>query len=106
MNILMEDLTVKDALSSVIIMHTSFVPPSIDDHDELIGPLGRLFVEMRHGCENVDGMSGIFYVDSYVVGGYFFQMVLCYFLNESSSKSLSFYFDVLFSFLCLLFRFL
>ena len=68
----MVDLNVKDALSSILLMCTGFGTPFVDDHDDLIGPLGRLFVDMHYGCEIVDGMGGICCVDSYIVDGYFF----------------------------------
>ena len=37
MKILMEDLTMKDALSSVILMREGFGTPYVYDHDDLIG---------------------------------------------------------------------
>ena len=88
----MENLTMKDTLSSVILIHVSFGTPSVDDHDDLIGSLTCIFVDMHHGCENVGGMGGIRHVNSYVVSGSFIQMVFWYFLPKSLSKVLSYLF--------------
>ena len=68
MKILMADLIVKDALLMVILMRTSLGTPSISYHDDLIGPLGLLFVDIHHGYENVGKMGGNGYVDGYDVG--------------------------------------
>ena len=72
MKILMADLTVKEALSRVLLMHVGFGAPSVSDHDDLIGLLGLIFVDMHHGCENVGGMGGIHRVDGYAGDGYLF----------------------------------
>ena len=90
MKILMADLTKKDSLSKVILMCICFGAPSFGDHDDLIGPLGLLFVDMHHDYENVGKMGIIRCVDGYVFSGCFFRMVFCYFLPESLSKSLPF----------------
>ena len=62
MKLLMEDLTIKDALSMVLLIHTGFGAPSIGYHDDLIGPLGLVFVDIHHGYENVSRMGGNHYV--------------------------------------------
>ena len=72
MKILVADLIMKDTSLSVLLMHVGFCTPSVDDYDDLIGPLSRLFVDVRHGCENVGGMGGIHCVYSYAVDKYFF----------------------------------
>ena len=87
MKILMVYLTIKDALSMVLLMCTGFGTPSIDDRDDLIGPLGLLFVDMHHDYENVCKMGSIHHVDVYVFGGYFFQKVFFYFLPKILSLS-------------------
>ena len=69
MKILMAGLTMKDALSIVLLMHIGFTTPSVGDHDDLIGPLGLLFIDMHHGCENVGEMGCISHVNGYVVSG-------------------------------------
>ena len=71
-------------------MHSGFGAPSVNDHDGLIGPVDLLFIDIHHVCEHVGGMGGIFHVDIYVVGGYFFRMVFYFCLPESSSKGMSF----------------
>ena len=57
----MADLTIKDTLSMVLLMHTSFGTPSVGYHDDLIGPLGLLFVDIHHGYENASRMGGDHY---------------------------------------------
>ena len=85
--VLMEDLTMKDNFSRVLLMHTVFFTPYIDDHYYLIGPLVLLYVDVFWGRGNVGGMVDIRRV--YYVGGYVFQIGICYFWLESSSKVLS-----------------
>ena len=66
MKILIGYLTMKDGLSKFILMSSSFGAPLFNDHDDLIGPLFLILVDMHHGCENFDGMGGIRLVDGYV----------------------------------------
>ena len=95
----------KDDLSMVLLMHTGFGDPFVDNHYDLIGPLSLLYVDVRCDCRNVGGMGGIHRFDDCNVSGYFFQTVVCYFLPKNLSKALSFCFVVLFSFVDI-FRFL
>ena len=67
MKILREDLTIKDALPMILLMLTSFGTPSVGYHDDLIGLLGLLFVDIHHGYGNVGKMGGNHYVDGYDV---------------------------------------
>ena len=69
MELLMASLIVKDALSKVLLIHACFGSPFVGDHDDLMGQLGFLFVDMHHGCENVSGMGSIRRVNGCVVGG-------------------------------------
>ena len=68
MNLLMEDLTVKDTLSMVLLMCTGFGAPSVGYHDGLIVLLGLLLVYIHHGYGNVGKMGGNHYVNGYDAG--------------------------------------
>ena len=96
MKVLMVDLTIKDDLSSVFLMHPGFGAPSVDDHYDLIGSLSLLYVDVCCDYGNVGGMGGIHRLDDYDIGDYLFQMVICYFLPDNSSKAMSYFFPVFF----------
>ena len=85
----MEDLTVKDVLSKVLLMHTSFGTPSVGYHDDLIRPLGLIFFDIHHGYENVGKMGDTHYVDGFDVSVHLFW-VFGYFFPESNSLSFLF----------------
>ena len=102
MKILVADLTVKDAPSSVILMWDGFGTPSVKKYYELIGLLSLLYVDVPNDYGNVGGTSGIRHVNDYDVDGYFFLTVIFYFLLENSSKALSYCFPILFSLLIFL----
>ena len=82
-------------------MRVIFGTPSIGLHYDLVGPFLHPFIDIHHGCENVDGMGGIHFFDGDFVGCYFFRMILCYFLPKN--KSLSFLFFYISSFVVLRF---
>ena len=96
MVVLMVDLTMIDILSRVLLMHGGFVSPYVYDHYQLVGTLVLIYVYVCRGCGNVSGVVGIDRVDD--IGGYIFQMVICYFLPENSSKTLQYCFSILFYF--------
>ena len=68
MNLLLADFIVKDSMSMVLLMHTGFGATSVSYHDDLMGPLGLLFVDIHHGYRNVSKMGANHYVDGYDVG--------------------------------------
>ena len=102
MVVLMVDLTMIDILSRILLMHGGFVSPYVYDHYQLVGTLVLIYVYVCRGRANVSGVVGIHRVDD--IGGYIFQMVICYFLPQNSSKVLSYFISVLFS-LCLILGF-
>ena len=89
----MVDLTMKDNLLRILVLHVDFGAPFVDDHYDLIGPLSLLYVDVCRDCENVNGMGGICRVNDYGVSGYMFQMVICYFLPKNAYKILSYFFS-------------
>ena len=86
--VLMTYLTVKDGLLRVLLMNAIFCAAYVNDHYYFIGSLVLLYIDVCRGCGDVGGMVGIHRVND--VGGYIFQMVICYFIHENSSKVMSY----------------